>query len=178
MKKIWKELFAFLMALVLFTTAHGTVFAEGVSVNGKTVSGDTNNCVVISVTTKKKTTLSFTQTKGRVGYAYMLTGSKIIDSYGDFFAYVKDDSGEESPKTYSCSFKKSMSIPLSAKKTYTITICPRQNCITYWKMKNAGKLTGEASWGNENSFFWEKAATWTATIKNAETVNLIKSQIV
>ena len=164
------------LAIMLLLCAQVQAFAAGVSVSGKTVKGDNNHAAVISVVTNKKTTLKFTQTKGRIAYQNLATGISRKDTYGDYFIYVQDTTGKERPKTYECSLKQSVSITLSANKNYTITISPYEKSRTFYHLNSAGKLPWKAIW--ENSFEWEIEPTWTATANNAASVRLLRTATV
>ncbi len=172
MKKNLKRLLALTLAVILLSCFQVQAFAAGVSISGKSVKGDNDHAAVISVITNKKTTLKFTQTKGRITYQNMATWWNHTDTYGDYFIYVTDASGVEKPKSYDCSLKKSITITLSANKNYTITICPYEKSRTFYHLKNAGKLSWKAPW--ENSFTWDVKPTWTATASKAAAIRLLK----
>ena len=107
----------------------------------------------------------------------MATGSSSFSSYGDFFIYVVDNSGKESPKSYYSSLQASTSstIKLSANKTYTITICPQAKFTTNRKLTEQGKFRYRLS--GDSSFTWSKVPTWTITAYNVLSLKNIKTTI-
>ena len=105
-----------------------------------TTGGYGNVSKVMVVKTKKATKLKFSQIKGKISYSNAAMGTSYLNTYGDFFIYVKDMSGKERSKMYNCYMKKSATINLSANKTYEIIVCPSAKDMTFSRLVDSGKL--------------------------------------
>lgn len=154
-----KKIISLITVFAIIATCTLTSFAASKTY---TVGSDCAKAMVVEVKTDATaTTLKFENRKGVILYENMLCGHYETSTFGDYLIYVTDNSGKESPKSYSCSLKKSTSVKLSANKTYTITVCPRAKDVTFKKLDNADKLFGKALWCD--TFDWETNSTYTLT---------------
>jgi len=148
--------------MVMITLLAMSVPAFAAKTTNASTSGSMRTATVMTVKTDKKTTLKFTQTKGKAAYQNWFQGTSYLNTYGDFFIYVVDQSGKEAPKSYECSFCKSVSIKLSANKTYKITIMPQSEDVTYSRLVRSGKLWYRN--GINNYITWTKVPEWTVSV--------------
>ncbi|MBQ8768430.1 MAG: hypothetical protein IJZ15_02110 [Oscillospiraceae bacterium] len=149
--------------LVMITLLAVSVPAYAAKTSNVSTAGSMRTATVITVKTDKKTTLEFKQTKGKAAYLNKALGTSYINTYGDFYLYVVDQSGKEAPKKYECSFKKSITIKLSANKTYKISILPQTDSVTYNRLVKSGKL-----WYRNylcSGVEWTKIPEWSITAK-------------
>ena len=160
------------LALALLLIASLTVPALAAKTKDYSVTSDGTQMISMTIKTDKATTLKFTQTKGKISYQNMATGTSSLKTYGDFFVYVKDNSGKEAPKSYNCYQKASISIKLSKNKTYTVTVCPSAKFVTYNRLVDSGKLWYKAPW--ETTFKWTSVPVWTLSAKKIVTMDVIK----
>lgn len=146
------------MTLTLVCCCSLTTFA---ATKKHTVGQSYNNAIVITVKTDKATTMQFNSTKGAITFQNKAMGiSNLNGVYGDFLIYVTDNSGSESPKSYTSS-KSGVSFKLNQNKTYTISITPRAKFVTYNKLVESGKLWYRAPWCQ--TFDWSKKPDYTLT---------------
>lgn len=167
MKRFTRIMCAMLVVVTLLAVSMPAYAAK--TCNAST-SGSMRTATVITVKTDKKTTLKFEQTKGRITYQNMATGTSKLDTYGDFYLYVVDQSGKEAPKKYECSFKKSVTVKLSANKTYKISILPQTDDVTYNRLVRSGKLWYRAPWNK--SVTWTKMPEWSITVNKVVSLKI------
>lgn len=159
MKRLFRSSICLMLALVTVFSMSTSAFAA--TTRNAVTGGNANRATSVTVKTDKRTTLKFTQTQGTLSYQNRGTGTSYLNTYGDFFIYVIDKSGGEKAKLYDCSFKKSVTVNLSANKTYDISIVPREKAMTMNKLVSSGKMWYKAAWCK--SFEWTKVPTWTVT---------------
>lgn len=171
MKKTIKV--AICLALVFVTMLGLCTPASAASARKYSTSGDSYAAKVIQIKTDRATKLRFDQTKGSFNYQNWTLGTVKKNSYGDFYIYVVDQSGKDSPKNYECSLKKSVTISLKANRTYTITVCAQSDSTTFNRLVRNRTLWNKGY--NVNSITWTKLPRWTLTVDRAMSFSTIKT---
>lgn len=157
------------MALIVVTMALMLLpITASAATKTVTVNVRQNWGATITVKTQNATTISFTQTKGKLFYTYLTGSSASFNTYGCYKITVKDKSTNSSTTYYVNGGSKSIS--LKANRTYTITVCANTRSYVYTHVHNSfWWSTHQASYaGGASDLSWNPMTNWKVVIKNVK----------